>query len=98
MHRTTITLLAALASIAIFAGRAAAEYREELVFPLNPKHNHAPGVVECANGDLLASWYRGSGERTADDVKVYGSRLRKGSTTWEKPFLMAETPGFPDCN
>ena len=24
----------------------------ELVFPLDPKHNHAPGIVECPNGDF----------------------------------------------
>jgi predicted neuraminidase len=68
------------------------------VFPLHPKHNHAPGVVECPNGDLLVSWYRGSGERSADDVAVYGARLKKGDTKWGDAFLLADTPGFPDCN
>ncbi|MBI3838092.1 MAG: exo-alpha-sialidase [Planctomycetia bacterium] len=77
---------------------AAAEYREELIFPLNPQHNHAPGVVECPNGDLLVSWYRGSGERSADDVAVLGSRRTKGASTWSEPFVMADFPGFPDCN
>lgn len=33
-----------------------------LIFPLNDQHNHAPGVVECPNGDLFVSWYRGSGD------------------------------------
>lgn len=70
----------------------------ELVFPLDSRHNHAPGVVECPNGDLLVSWYCGSGERSADDVAVYGARKRKGSAEWSRPFLMADTPGFPDCN
>lgn len=73
-------------------------YREELIFPLHPEHNHAPGIVECPNGDLLVSWYRGSGERKADDVAVYGSRLRKGESTWSDAFLMVDTPHFPDCN
>jgi predicted neuraminidase len=73
-------------------------FTSELVFPLHPKHNHAPSVVELSNGDLLASWYRGSGERTADDVAVYGARLKKGDTGWSEAFLMADTPGFPDCN
>src|SRR6476619_757784 len=70
----------------------------ELVFPLHPKHNHAPGIVECPNGDLLVSWYRGSGERSADDVAVYGARRKAGSDKWSDAFLMADTPGFPDCN
>jgi predicted neuraminidase len=74
------------------------EYREELVFPLNPVHNHAPGIVECPNGDFLASWYRGSGERRADDVAVLGARLRKGENKWSDAFVMADNPEFPDCN
>jgi predicted neuraminidase len=74
------------------------EYREELVFPLNAEHNHAPGIVECPDGDLLASWYRGSGERRADDVAVLGARLRKGESTWTDSFVMADNPEFPDCN
>ncbi|MEX0678549.1 MAG: sialidase family protein [Pirellulales bacterium] len=77
---------------------AAPEYREELVFPLNPRHNHAPGIVACANGDLLVSWYRGSGERSADDVAIYGARLPKGESTWSEPFVLADNPQFPDCN
>src|SRR5262245_23185268 len=73
-------------------------YDAELVFPLHPKHNHAPGIAECPNGDLLVSWYRGSGERSADDVAVYGARKKARSDKWGEPFLLADTPGFPDCN
>jgi predicted neuraminidase len=70
----------------------------ELIFPLNPQHNHAPGIAELQNGDLIVSWYRGSGERSADDVAVLGARQRKGERVWSEPFTMADTPGFPDCN
>jgi predicted neuraminidase len=77
---------------------SALSYQAELVFPLHPLHNHAPGIVECPNGDLLVSWYRGLGERQADDVAVYGARRRKGTEHWSDPFLLADTPGFPDCN
>lgn len=80
------------------AAAADPSYSAELVFPLHDKHNHAPGIVECPNGDLLVSWYRGSGERLADDVAVYGARKPKGGDCWSDPFLMADTPGFPDCN
>jgi predicted neuraminidase len=73
-------------------------HKAELIFPLHPKHNHAPGIVECPNGDLLVSWYRGSGERKADDVALFGARLRKGTTQWSEAFEMADTPGFPDGN
>ncbi len=80
-----------------FAG-AAPQYSAELVFPLHEQHNHAPGIVECPNGDLLVSWYRGSGERSSDDVAVYGARKKQGESAWSEAFLMADTPGFPDCN
>ncbi len=76
----------------------AADYSEELIFPLNPQHNHAPGIVECPDGQLLVSWYRGSGERSADDVSVLGARLAKGASTWSEPFTMADNRDFPDCN
>lgn len=75
-----------------------AVFSSELIFPLHASHNHAPGIVECANGDLIASWYRGSGERTADDVAVFGSRRPAGMSDWSEAFLMADRPGFPDCN
>ncbi|GIW94368.1 MAG: hypothetical protein KatS3mg110_2409 [Pirellulaceae bacterium] len=75
-----------------------AELNAELVFPLDHRHNHAPGIVECPGGDLLVSWYRGSGERSADDVAVYGAWKPAGANTWSEPFLMADRPGFPDCN
>jgi predicted neuraminidase len=76
----------------------APSYSAELVFPLHPKHNHAPGVAELENGDLFVSWYRGSGERSADDVAVYGARRKKGESQWSDDFLLVDTPGFPDCN
>lgn len=99
---TWFSRAAILGSFAFFASlsglRAEPKSSSELIFPYHPKHNHAPGIVECPNGDLIASWYRGSGERKADDVAIYGSRLRKGETKWSEPFLMIDTPGFPDGN
>jgi predicted neuraminidase len=98
----TLVASAIAVSVSIGArGTLAADappYRAELVFPLRHEHNHAPGLVECANGDLIASWYRGHGERSSDDVAIYGARLRKGETQWSPDFLMYDTPGFPDCN
>ncbi len=93
-----VFLIVALGHGVAGAQEKPSELKSELVFPLHAQHNHAPGIVECANGDLIASWYRGSGERTADDVAVYGSRLRKGAEQWSEAFLMADRLGFPDCN
>ena len=70
----------------------------ELVFPLEHWHNHASMVVELPGGDLFVCWFHGSGERTADDVVIRGARLRSGSRTWSEPFLLADTPGYPDTN
>ena len=92
--------IVALALLAPLPATTAADgfYRSELIFPPENRHNHAPSIVECPNGDLLVSWYRGSGERSADDVAVYGARRRSGTTRWSRPFVMADRPGFPDCN
>ena len=72
--------------------------RSELLFPPEHWHNHASCIVECPNRDLLVCWYHGSGERMADDVLVLGARRPKGAEQWSAPFLMADTPGYPDTN
>jgi predicted neuraminidase len=72
-------------------------YSSQLLFPPQKQHNHGSCIVELPNGDLLTAWYRGSGERQADDVVILGSRMKKGAS-WSEPFLMADTPGYPDCN
>lgn len=81
-----------------FPACAAPSYSTIDIFPPGVMHSHSSSIVECPNGDLLACWYQGSGERTADDVQVLGSRLKNGEETWGNIFLMADTPGFPDCN
>jgi predicted neuraminidase len=72
--------------------------RSELLFPLEHWHNHASCIVETPRGDLLVCWFHGSGERTADDVKIEGARLRRGSDRWSPRFTMADTPDYPDTN
>jgi len=69
-----------------------------LIFPLQEQHVHSSSIVELPNGDLLTCWFEGSGERRANDVVINASRLIKGETKWSKPFLMADSPGQPDCN
>jgi predicted neuraminidase len=98
MLKSIITSVGMFIATLSIANAAQLEYTAELIFPLHPDHNHAPGIVECPNGDLLVSWYRGGGERKADDVAVFGARKPKGSSQWSDVFLMADTPGFPDCN
>jgi len=75
-----------------------AQIDSTLIFPLQEQHVHSSSIVELPNGDFLTCWFQGSGERTANDVRVNGARLKKGGTKWSEPFLMADTPGHPDCN
>jgi predicted neuraminidase len=87
-----------LLSILAVTPRADAEFSAELIFPLQDKHVHASTIAEGPNGDLLAAWFHGSGERSADDVLIQGARLKKGATAWSPVFVMADTPDVPDCN
>jgi predicted neuraminidase len=75
-----------------------AQLAGELIFPPQEKHCHGSSLVECPDGSLLACWFYGSGERNADDVLIQGARKRNGEKEWSPVFLMADTPGFPDCN
>jgi predicted neuraminidase len=72
--------------------------QQEIIFPFQDEHAHGSSIVQLPNGDMLACWFQGSGERTADDVRIMGSRQKKGTTIWATPFLMADTKGIPDCN
>jgi predicted neuraminidase len=91
-------VLMLLLTLAVPAGAQKPFYESQHLFPPERWHNHGSCIVELPNGDLLVCWYNGSGERTADDVKVEGMRKRKGTTKWSERFLMADTIGFPDCN
>ena len=105
-----LTAVAVLCSLALVAGRAAQRrpvlppdsevpfLDSELVFPLEHWHNHSSCIVEAAKGDLIVCWYHGSGERTADDVRIEGARKRGGAKAWSPRFTLADTPGYPDTN
>ena len=93
-----LTTLICAVPAASAATRDAPFLESELIFPLEHWHNHGSCIVECPDGSLLVCWYHGSGERTADDVVVLGARKRKGARPWTAPFLMADTPGYPDTN
>jgi predicted neuraminidase len=71
---------------------------QALLFPPVKEHVHGSSIVSLPNGDLLTAWFQGSGERSADDVKIMGARMVKGNGIWSAPFLLADTPDMPDCN
>ncbi|HNY85420.1 MAG TPA: exo-alpha-sialidase [Candidatus Hydrogenedentes bacterium] len=93
-----MTLTGAVLFCVALAAADAPVHEAEFIFPVNDKHNHGSSIVQAPNGDLIACWFHGSGERQSDDVMVQGSRRRAGSDTWEAPFVMADTPDLPDCN
>jgi predicted neuraminidase len=81
------------------AARAAApEFHSQAIFPPEPKHNHASCLLATGRGYLLAAWYSGSGERKSDDVVIEGAWRVPNRANWGPRFLMADTPGYPDCN
>lgn len=73
-------------------------FRSEAIFPAQNDHTHGSTLVQLPNGDLLAGWFQGSGERQADDVQIMGARKKSGSDVWSAPFLLADVDGFPDIN
>jgi predicted neuraminidase len=81
------------------AARADSPFFESTpIFPMNAKHNHASCLVQTMEGSLLAAWYAGSGERKSDDVVIEGAWRDQQSKRWGPTFLLADTPGYPDCN
>lgn len=95
--RTFSILLASLVA-AVAASAATPLYKAELIFPLEKIHNHSSSIVELPNGDFLVCWFHGSGERTADDVVINAARFSQKTGKWGTPFIIADTPGFPDTN
>jgi predicted neuraminidase len=87
-----------LAVMILLGAEGAPFLQSELIFPLEHWHNHSSCITETPKGDLLVCWYHGSGERTADDVKIEGARKRKGEQNWSPRLTLADTPGYPDAN
>ena len=73
-------------------------FEAQAIFPPQSLHAHSSSLVELPDGRLMACWYIGSGERSADDVQVQAAYLRPGAGHWDAPFTLADTPGFPDTN
>src|SRR4051794_6931099 len=85
----------ALSAIASTAQRKpAGTMRIERVFgPETPtgKYKHPASITELANGDLYLVYYGGSGEY-AVNTGVFGSRRKRGETSWSAPRLIAHDP------
>src|SRR5215212_2914361 len=93
IERTTAIAFLMLLQVGGYSQQRSATPLESsvLIFPLQDKHVHGSTIVGLPNGDMLAAWFYGSGERKEDDVKIMGARLTKGAKQWSPPFLMADT-------
>ena len=96
-HRRFLTL-----GLVILVHAASAVAKEVLapvksdLFPPEPWHNHGSCILQLPDGQFLAVWFHGSGERKADDVRIEGARRIRGR--WTPRMTMADTPGYPDTN
>jgi len=93
-------LLAWLLCLGWIAGAQAADEItiERLFGPEIPgRYKHPPSITELDNGDLFVVYYGGEGEY-AGDTAVFGSRRAKGSTTWTRPEIIADTPDRSEGN
>ncbi len=89
---TAVCLLAILSAGA--QGEMKAAVPVQRVFgPEDPggRYKHPASITQLANGELYLAYYCGSGEY-ATDTAVYGARLPKGETKWNKPVPIADTP------
>ena len=71
------SLFALLFSISACTDPGALGFLQTEIIPLTRDHAHGSTIVELPNGDLLAAWFQGSGERWADDVQILGARLTR---------------------
>lgn len=90
--------LLALTALACLTWAQKPFVEKEDIFPLDARHNHASSILYLPDGELFVCWYRGSGERTADDVQVMAARKPRGARAWIAPFVLADQPQFPDTN
>ncbi|MBD3350956.1 MAG: hypothetical protein GF364_05665 [Candidatus Lokiarchaeota archaeon] len=77
-------------------------HRNGLIYPYDSIPDgpscHAPSMIELQNGDLLCTWFAGSGEK-GEDVKTYGSLCTPEYNTegdglildWSTPFVVVDT-------
>ena len=96
--RTSITCTLAILYAACLTAAAEPFHHKALIFEPQGEHCHGSTLVELPNGDVLSAWFQGSGERSADDVRILGARKAAGADAWSEVFPMADTPKVPDCN
>lgn len=62
------------------------------------EHTHGSTIVKLHNGEMMAAWFQGNGERDGTTTRIMASRLPVGATEWTEPFVLADTPRIADIN
>ena len=98
MQKATVMLHVTIALALSIHGTPSSEpvYETQFIFPAESLHNHSPSIVETRDGDLLACWFHGRGEKGDDTLVIRGARKRRGDSEWSKPFIMADNQNLPD--
>jgi formylglycine-generating enzyme required for sulfatase activity len=63
--------------------------------PLFSRHNHNSAIIECPNGDLLATWFTTHSE-PGREMALAGTRLAFGSDNWQPASLFWDAPDRND--
>lgn len=98
LHKFTRVVFLLFTLLALSLVQAQSQLHVATIFSEVSDHVHGSTIVELPNGDLLAAWFQGDGERTVERLAIMGSRLRHGNSLWDEPFLMADMPDFPEQN
>ncbi len=81
-----MNLLLCIALLSLAGADESPFYEAEQIFPPVEPQTHAPGIVETAGGDLIASWYGGT-EGSESDAGVLGARQEERRDALERsPF------------
>ncbi|MCA9412544.1 MAG: exo-alpha-sialidase [Candidatus Omnitrophica bacterium] len=91
-------MISTMAILLMLAAPDPAVFKSELIFPPEDFHNHSSSIVETAEGDLIACWFHGKGERKDDTLVIRGARKNKGASEWSAPFILADNKNLPDQN
>jgi predicted neuraminidase len=85
-------------SLVLLTAADAPLFESEFLFPPEDFHNHSSSIVETPEGNLIACWFHGKGERSDDTLVISGARKNRGEKNWSAPFIMADNKNLPDQN
>jgi predicted neuraminidase len=72
-----------------FFSREEDPFKTEAMIPTDYVSNHASSLIELKNQDILCVWFAGLSEGSGD-IRIVGSRLKKGKKQWEKCQILSD--------